>query len=97
MVVIMYIVLVYDIDLSGTGSTVLRHVFKECKKYLTHVQNSVFEGVLTKAQLKELEMDLKKWIRKDKDSVIVFKNNNRKWLKKDYLGVNLSDVTSNFF
>lgn len=93
----MYIILVYDIDLNGTGSTVLRHVFKECKKYLTHVQNSVFEGELTVAQLKNLETNLKKWIRKDKDSVIVFKNNNKEWLKKDYLGINLSDTTSNFF
>lgn len=93
----MYIILVYDIDLSGTGTTVLRHVFKECKKYLTHVQNSVFEGELTKAQLKQLETDLKKWIRKNKDSVIIFKNNDKKWLKKDYIGIDLSDATSNFF
>ena len=93
----MYIILVYDIDLSGTGTTVLRHFFKECKKYLTHVQNSVFEGELTKAQLKQLETDLKKWIRKNKDSVIIFKNNDKKWLKKDYIGIDLSDATSNFF
>lgn len=93
----MYVILVYDINLDKTGSKVLRHVFKICKRYLTHVQNSVFEGELTKAQLNKLETELKKWIRKDTDSVIVFKNQNKNWLKKEYLGKNLTDVTSNFF
>ena len=51
----MYIILVYDINLDGTGNKVLRHVFKICKRYLTHVQNSVFEGELTQAQLNKLE------------------------------------------
>ena len=54
MVVIMYIILVYDIVMDKQGSKVSRHVFKICKKYLTHVQNSVFEGELTKAQLARL-------------------------------------------
>lgn len=93
----MYVILVYDINLDGTGNKVLRHVFKICKRYLTHVQNSVFEGELTKAQLNKLEIELKKWIRKDTDSVIIFKNQNKNWLKKEYLGKNLIDVTSNFF
>lgn len=93
----MYVILVYDINLDGTGIKVLRHVFKICKRYLTHVQNSVFEGELTKAQLNKLEIELKKWIRKDTDSVIIFKNQNKNWLKKEYLGKNLTDVTSNFF
>lgn len=93
----MYVILVYDINLDGTGNKVLRHVFKICKRYLTHVQNSVFEGELTKAQLNKLETELKKWIRKDTDSVIIFKNQNKNWLKKEYLGKNLTDITSNFF
>lgn len=93
----MYVILVYDINLDGTGNKVLRHVFKICKRYLTHVQNSVFEGELTKAQLNKLKTELKKWIRKDTDSVIIFKNQNKNWLKKEYLGKNLTDITSNFF
>lgn len=93
----MYIILVYDIALDQNGAKVLRHVFKICKKYLSHVQKSVFEGELTKSQLKKLMIELRKWIRDDKDSVIIFKNRNKKWLDKQFLGMDMSDETSNFF
>ncbi|WP_369351357.1 CRISPR-associated endonuclease Cas2 [Ligilactobacillus agilis] len=93
----MYIILVYDIALDQNGAKVLRHVFKICKKYLSHVQKSVFEGELTKSQLKKLMIELEKWIRDDKDSVIIFKNRNKKWLDKQFLGMDMSDETSNFF
>lgn len=93
----MYIILVYDIALDQNGAKVLRHVFKICKKYLSHVQKSVFEGELTKSQLKKLTIELRKWIRDDKDSVIIFKNRNKKWLDKQFLGMDMSYETSNFF
>lgn len=93
----MYIILVYDIALDQNGAKVLRHVFKICKKYLSHVQKSVFEGELTKSQLKKLTIELRKWIRDDKDSVIIFKNRNKKWLDKQFLGMDMSDEASNFF
>lgn len=97
MVVIMYIILVYDIVMDKQGSKVSRHVFKICKKYLTHVQNSVFEGELTKAQLARLRSELNRWIRKDVDSVIIFKNRNKTWLDKEFMGQDLTDLTSNIF
>lgn len=93
----MYIILVYDIALDQNGAKVLRHVFKICKKYLSHVQKSVFEGELTKSRLKKLTIELRKWIRDDKDSVIIFKNRNKKWLDKQFLGMDMSDETSSFF
>lgn len=93
----MYIILVYDIALDQNGAKVLRHVFKICKKYLSHVQKSVFEGELTKSQLKKLMIELGKWIRDGKDSVIIFKNRNKKWLDKQFLEMDMSDETSNFF
>ncbi|GAA2861877.1 CRISPR-associated endonuclease Cas2 [Lactobacillus intestinalis] len=93
----MYIILVYDIVMDKQGSKVSRHVFKICKKYLTHVQNSVFEGELTKAQLARLRSELNRWIRKDVDSVIIFKNRNKNWLDKEFMGQDLTDLTSNIF
>lgn len=92
----MYIILVYDIRLDEIGNSVLRNVYKICKKYLTHIQNSVFEGELTPALLKKLQIELKKWIRKDKDSLIIFKSRNQKWLEKEFWGLE-DDKTSNFF
>ncbi|MCI1903904.1 MAG: CRISPR-associated endonuclease Cas2 [Enterococcaceae bacterium] len=93
----MYVILVYDISIDKKGSRVLNRVFKTCKKYLTHVQKSVFEGELTPAKLKELEQELQKYIREDLDSVLIFKNTNKKWLKKEYLGIDTSEMVSNFF
>ena len=60
----MYLVLFYDISLSSEGpertkdSRVLRQVFKICKQYLTHIQNSVFEGELSESQLFKLKTEL---------------------------------------
>lgn len=93
----MYVILVYDISLEDNeGARVLRNVFKICKKYLVHIQNSVFEGEVSETQLLRLSKELKKYIRKDKDSVIVFKSRNERWLEKKFLGRVDDDVTSNF-
>lgn len=93
----MYIILVYDIEMDKSGPRILRRVFKICKKYLTHVQKSVFEGELTAAQLEKLKSELNAWIRDDQDSLIIFKNNNKKWLKKEFIGIDSSELTSNIF
>lgn len=92
----MYVILVYDIKADLGGARVLRNVFKISKKYLSHIQNSVFEGELTPALLKKLEIELKKYIRKDLDSVIIFKSREQKWLDKEFWGYE-DDKTSNFF
>lgn len=79
-----------------TGTKILRNVFKICKKYLTHIQKSVFEGNLTELEYMKLKSELNRYIRKDRDSLIVFKSRNDKWLDKEFLGV-IDDKTSNFF
>ena len=83
---VMYIVLVYDIKLDEEGPRILRHTFKECKKYLHHVQNSVFEGEISKSKLIEFKLKIQKIIRKDKDSVIIFKSREERWLDKEIIG-----------
>ena len=91
----MYIILVYDIKLDEGGNRVPRKVFNTCKKYLSHIQNSVFEGELSKAQLIALKSELKKYVRDDKDSVIIFESKNSKWLDKEMLGLKV-DKTDQF-
>lgn len=61
------------------------------------MQKSVFEGELTKSQLQKLTTELDKWVRNDKDSIIIFKNRNKNWLDKKFIGLDMSDETSNFF
>lgn len=93
----MYVILVYDINLEEKdGQRVLRNVFKTCKKYLVHIQNSVFEGELLESQAIKLNAELDRYIRQDKDSVILFKSRNQKWLDKEFLGKIEDDKTDNF-
>lgn len=93
----MYVILVYDINLEEKeGQKVLRNVFKICKKYLVHIQNSVFEGELLDSQEMKLKAELDRYIREEKDSVILFKSRTQKWLDKEFLGKIEDDKTSNF-
>lgn len=91
----MYVILVYDIKTDEKGKKILPKVFKTCKKYLVHIQNSVFEGELSKSQLKALKIELSQLIRDKCDSLIIFKNRQEKWLEKEFLGIK-DDLTDNF-
>lgn len=89
----MYIVLVYDVSQEENGARRWSRIFKICKKYLTHIQNSVFEGELSKGQLAQLQKELKEYIDKELDSVIIFKCRQEKWLDKEFWG-RKDDLTS---
>ena len=91
----MYVILVYDIKTDYDGQRVLNRTFKTCKKYLSHIQNSVFEGELSESQIVRLKYELDDIIRKDIDSIILFKSRNEKWLTKDMWGKQ-EDKNSNF-
>ena len=93
----MYVILVYDINLEDKeGQKVLRNVFKTCKKYLVHIQNSVFEGELLNSQAIKLKTELDRYIRESKDSVILFKSRSKRWMEKEFLGMIEDDKTDNF-
>lgn len=92
----MYIVLVYDIIADEQGARVSRNVFKTCKKYLTNIQKSVFEGNLTELNYMKLKTELNQYIRKDRDSLLIFKSRDERWLEKEFLGLS-DEKTSNFF
>lgn len=91
----MYVVLVYDISKTENGQKRWSHVFKTCKKYLSHIQNSVFEGELTKVQLLQLQQELKPYVDEELDSVIIFKSRQEKWLDKEFWG--RKDDKTSFF
>ena len=89
----MYIVLVYDVSQEENGARRWSRIFKIWKEYLTHIQNSVFEGELSKGQLAQLQKELKEYIDKELDSVIIFKSRQEKWLDKEFWG-RKDDLTS---
>lgn len=63
----MYVILVYDF-----GEKRVNKMLKLCRKYLNWIQNSVFEGEISEARLKELLMQSDKFMKKDEDSIIIF-------------------------
>jgi len=89
----MYVVLVYDISQEDGGTKVLSQVFKICKKYLHHIQNSVFEGEMSDSQIFSLKAELSTRIRKEFDSVIIFKSRDQKWMEKSFWGKTTDDTS----
>ncbi|NPA37009.1 MAG: CRISPR-associated endonuclease Cas2 [Chlorobi bacterium] len=85
----MYVIAVYDIGEKRVGK-----MLKLCRKYLTWIQNSVFEGEITEARLLALKSEADK-IMKDDDSFIIFKSRQVKWLEKDIMGKERGE-TDNF-
>jgi CRISPR-associated protein Cas2 len=76
-----YVILVYDIGEKRVGK-----MLKLCRQYLHWIQNSVFEGEITEVKLKELVMKSKEIMQEEKDSLIIFKNKDVKWLDKQIVG-----------
>jgi len=77
----MHIVVVYDV-----GVKRVQKVHKYLKTILHWIQNSVFEGDVTKSEKIKLKGKLKKLIEKNKDSVIIFDVGHVKSIKRDILG-----------
>ncbi len=84
----MYVVIVYDVSVERVNKV---RIF--LKQYLDWIQNSVFEGELTKAKLKEIELRLKQIIDEEEDSVIIYIMREEKLLKKKYIGEPKVEVT----
>ena len=85
----MMVLITYDVDTSSSaGKRRLRRVAKECVNYGRRVQNSVFECLLTEAQLVLLRSKLESIIEHEIDSVrFYFLGNN--WNNRiEYIGKN---------
>lgn len=82
----MYVVLVYDVSKDENGQKRWSYIFKICKKYLSHIQNSVFEGEISVVQLTKMKQELEPYINGRLDSVVIFKSRQQKWLDKELWG-----------
>ena len=60
---------------------------KICRKYLTHVQRSVFEGTLTDAELNRLKKEVNRIIDVEEDSVCIYRMESLKFTQKEQIGV----------
>ena len=78
----MYVILVYDIHQKRVGKAL-----KTCRKYLIHIQKSVFEGNITESKLKALKEELGHLIDTQMDSVIIYHLDSVKYTKKEQIGI----------
>lgn len=69
----MRVVLVYDINTEDKeGQKRLNRVRMIARKYLQHVQKSVFEGSITISKLERLKREMLRVIDMEKDSLIIY-------------------------
>jgi len=76
-----HVILVYDVEEKRVAKAL-----KLCRQYLNWIQNSVFEGDLSEAKLKELKLRLKEVLNLKKDSVLIFRVRDEKLLKREAMG-----------
>lgn len=75
-----YYIAVYDVNQKRVGK-----MLKLFRRYLTWIQNSVFEGELTYSQFKSLEAEADRLI-KDSDGVIFYQLRGERYVDRISLG-----------
>ncbi len=61
-------------------------VLKLCRRYLTWVQNSVFEGEITEGKYKMLKREMERVINRQEDSVVVYLLQSTKYTGREVIG-----------
>ena len=77
----MFVILVYDVNEKRVSKAL-----KTCRKYLTWIQNSVFEGDIGEANLKKLKLERNKVLHKDEDSVILYRFESLNYSRREVIG-----------
>ena len=88
----MFVILVYDAEEKRVAK-----FLKLCRRYLTWVQCSVFEGEITEAKLKKLLLELEKIMKKDYDSIILYQFRAKQYFERKVIGVDKGRPDEIFF
>lgn len=78
----MFVIVTYDVSAKRVSK-----VMKVCRKYLTHVQKSVFEGMITDGKLQQLKRELNALIVYTEDNICIYKIENLKYTCKEQIGI----------
>jgi len=78
----MFVILVYDANEKRVAK-----FHKICKKYLTFVQRSTFEGEISPAKLEILKDELKEIMDENEDSVLIYKFRTKKYYEREEIGI----------
>jgi len=85
----MYVIIVYD-----AGIDRLNKIRIFLKQYVNWVQNSVFEGELTKAEYMKVRSRLKELIDDDLDCIFIYHVRDKKYLDIEELGTRKAEIDS---
>ncbi|MCI2412721.1 CRISPR-associated endonuclease Cas2 [Cuniculiplasma divulgatum] len=85
----MFVIMFYDIRENRVVKAL-----KISRKYLTWIQNSVFEGEISLGNLSKLKAELKRAINSEEDSIIIYTLSNTKYTKRELIGIE-KNTTSN--
>ena len=77
----MYVLIAYDVEVARVTK-----VHKFLKRHLHWVQNSVFEGELTDAQIETVKAGLQRLLVHETDSVLLYTARDRRWLNREIIG-----------
>ena len=78
----MYVIVVYDVSVKRVN-----RICQYLRRYLNWIQNSVFEGELSKSMLEEIRVGIKKIINKNEDSIRIYILPSDKPLKREVIGI----------
>lgn len=83
----MYIIIVYDAA-PKRGVKLLKFL----RQHLLWIQNSVFEGEVTKTEFEQIKAGIKERINIDKDSVIYYQFDSQNYTTRGVLGVERNET-----
>lgn len=81
----LFVIVVYDIEVER-----INKVRKTLREYLFWVQNSVFEGEIGRSSLAELKTRLRDIIDESYDSIVIYRMNSPKSMKREVIGMDYS-------
>lgn len=76
-----YVFVMYDVE-----EKTCPKIFKICKKYLSHYQNSIFRGEITQAQLIHLRREISNLVDENTDYVSIIKLRSKSTFAEEELG-----------
>lgn len=79
----------YDVNVKRVNK-----ILKLCRKYLNWIQNSLFEGELTKSKLEKLKIALGNIINPEEDSIIFYTFRTTKYMEKEIMGVEKNNLST---
>ena len=78
----MFVIMAYDIGVKRVGKAL-----KVARRYLTWIQNSVFEGEITRAKFERLKVEMKKVINNDEDAVVFYIFRTKMYTSRETMGI----------